>query len=73
MQQQGALAQRLRAHSPYALGYAVAAKRGYSPQQRHCFARVFARHATPHPQTGWNTYVTAGYRGDMWNECRLPL
>jgi hypothetical protein len=67
------MAAQVRARPPFVIGYLVATRRGYSPQQRRCYARVFARHAYPHPETGWNATLSPGYRGDMWNQCRLSF
>ena len=64
-------AEQVRAKSPYLIGYVIGGKRGYSGQQRACYARIFARHASPHPRTGWNATLTPGYLGDLWAECRI--
>ena len=54
----------------YGAGLKIASKRGYSGEQRSCFARVYARHASPGPR-GWTAKVGASYRGELWNECRV--
>lgn len=49
------------------------AKRGYSGEQRSCYARVFARHASPTPEGRWIAKIVPSYTTELWNECRLAL
>lgn len=45
------------AKTPYDAGLSVAKKRGYTGEQRACYARVFARHASPNRRGHWSAPV----------------